>query len=104
MSVQWNWWMFIKPPRNSHGCDSILADLYQALCGHLAPVLANVLTMIGTSGNLPVGFLDGIIFVMYKNRGDCTHAGSYHPIIILCISYRYEGEGHPPVACTSHGD
>ena len=76
------------PSGKSPGWDGIPADLYRALRGRLAPVLADVFTAIGTSGRLPVGFLDGVITVLYKTRGDRTQAGSYRPITLLCTDYR----------------
>ena len=76
------------PSGKSPGWDGVPADLYRALRDRLAPVLADVFTAIGTSGRLPVGFLDGVITVLYKNRGDRTQAGSYRPITLLCTDYR----------------
>lgn len=44
--------------------------------------------MNGTSGQLPLSFLDVVNNVLYKNRGTRTQAGSYLTITLLCINYR----------------
>ncbi len=36
----------------------------------------------------PPGFSEGVITVLYKNRGSPTLAGSYRPITLLCTDYR----------------
>lgn len=59
----------------------------EPLCGHLAAIMADVITVIRTSRHLPVGFWDGIIAMLYKNRGDLTPAASSYPVTSLCTDY-----------------
>ena len=76
------------PPGKAPGWDGIPTELYKALREILAPVMAQVYTAIGRLGCTPRGFLDGVITILYKNRGSMVQAGSYRPITLLCTDYR----------------
>ena len=75
-------------PGKSPGWDGIPSELYKACRTQIAPVLADVFTAVGQSGQVPPGFLDGVITILYKNRGALTAQGSYRPITLLCTDYR----------------
>lgn len=50
--------------------------------------MEEVFTAVGNLGRVPSGLLEGIILVLYKNRG---LPESYWPVTLLCTDY------HDPV-------
>ena len=75
-------------PGKSPGWDGIPTDLYKVVRAELAPTLAELFTAVGQLSLVPGGFLDGVITILYKDRGARSHPGSYRPITLLCIDYR----------------
>ena len=75
-------------PGKAPGLDGIPVELYKACKLELAPAMADVFTAIGIAGRVPQGFLEGVITVLYKNRGSPALPGSYRPITLLCTDYR----------------
>ena len=75
-------------PGKSPGLDGIPVELYKACRTELAPAMADVFTAIGRAGRVPSGFLEGVITVLYKNRGSPAMPGSYRPITLLGTDYR----------------
>ena len=78
----------VATPGKSPGLDGIPVEFYKACRKDLAPALADVFTAIGTLGKILLGFLEGVITILYKNRGSPTLPGSYRPITLLCTDYR----------------
>ncbi|GFR40127.1 hypothetical protein Agub_g682 [Astrephomene gubernaculifera] len=76
------------PLGKAPGWDRLPTAIYKVFKGQLASILARVFSAIGETGLLPVGFLDGVIRVLWKGRGDRTLAGNYRPITLLCTDYR----------------
>ena len=76
-------------PNTAPGWDGVPVDLYRIYSTQLAAVLARLFTAIGHRGEVPAGFLKGVITVLYKgHNADRTAAGSYRPITLLCTDYR----------------
>ena len=75
------------PPGRSPGADGIPAELYQAVPDVFAPLLARVFSAVGVTGQVPAGFLDGVISSLPKT-GDPTSPANYRPITLLDTDYR----------------
>ncbi|GLI67047.1 hypothetical protein VaNZ11_011236 [Volvox africanus] len=74
-------------PGKAPGWDGIPTDLYRKFWPEIGPTMAALFTAIGKTGQVPTGFLDGIIKVLYK-KGDPKQPGNYRPITLLCSDYR----------------
>lgn len=74
-------------PGKAPGRDGIPVELYKKFKTQFVPILAGVFTAIGVLKNLPCGFLDGVITVLYK-KGDRVDAGNYRPISLTNTDYR----------------
>ncbi|GLI70578.1 hypothetical protein VaNZ11_015502, partial [Volvox africanus] len=74
-------------PGKAPGWDGIPTDLYRKFWPEIGHTMAALFTAIGKTGQVPTGFLDGIIKVLYK-KGDPKQPGNYRPITLLCSDYR----------------
>ena len=74
-------------PGKSPGLDGIPADLYRTCRDAFVPLLARLYTAIATTGDLPPGFHDGLITILFKS-GDRTNPADYRPITLLGTDYR----------------
>lgn len=74
-------------PGKSPGLDGLPVDLYRKCSSLLAPLLARVYSAMGRLGELPTGFLDGLVVTLYK-AGPRTQPGNYRPITLLNSDYR----------------
>lgn len=75
------------PPGRSPGLDGIPAELYRRFKATFIPLLARLFTAIATLGQLPTGFSEGLITILYKS-GDRADPANYRPITLLCTDYR----------------
>jgi len=75
------------PPGRSPGLDGIPVELYRRYKDAFIPILARLYTAISTLGQVPTGFTDGLITILYK-AGDRTDPANYRPITLLCTDYR----------------
>ena len=74
-------------PGKAPGLDGLPVDLYRKCADVCAPLLALLYTAIGVLGDVPVGFLDGVVIVIYKS-GPKVQASNYRPITLLNTDYR----------------
>lgn len=75
------------PPGRSPGLDGIPVELYRRLKDSFVPMLSRLFTAISTLGQVPAGFTDGLITILFK-AGDRTDPANYRPITLLCTDYR----------------
>ena len=69
------------------GPDGIPIEVWRRLGTPAHTLLAAVLTAAGTTGQMPRGFLDGVVTAIYK-AGDATETGNYRPLTMLDSDYR----------------
>ena len=74
-------------PGKSPGLDGLPVDLYRKCSDILAPMLARVYTAMAKVGEVPQGFLDGLVVTLYK-AGAKTLPVNYRPITLLNADYR----------------
>ena len=74
-------------PGKAPGADGIPVELYKKFKAQFAPILAAVFTAIGRRRQVPAGFLDSIITVIYK-KGERLHPLNYRPISLTNTDYR----------------
>ncbi|KAG1652157.1 hypothetical protein FOA52_010257 [Chlamydomonas sp. UWO 241] len=74
-------------PGKAPGPDGLPAELWSSFQPELAPVLASLYTAIGTTGQSPSGYLDGVIRCLPK-PGDAADPANYRPITLLNTDYR----------------
>lgn len=74
-------------PGKAPGLDGLPVDLYRKCSTVCAPLLASLYTAMGVLGEVPVGFLDGVVVIIYKS-GPRVHASNYRPITLLNTDYR----------------
>lgn len=74
-------------PGKAPGLDGIPSDLYRSCRDAFAPLLARLFTAVATTGDLPPGFHDGLITILFKS-GDRTNPADYRPITLLSTDYR----------------
>jgi len=75
------------PPGRSPGLDGIPVELYRRFKGPLLPTFARLFTAINILGQLPTGFSEGLITIIFKSGDRCDPA-NYRPITLLCTDYR----------------
>jgi len=75
------------PPGRSPGLDGIPVELYRRFKDSFLPVLARLYTAVGTLGQLPSGFTEGLITILFKS-GNRADPKCYRPITLLCTDYR----------------
>ena len=75
------------PPGRSPGLDGIPVELYRRFKAILLPTLARLFTAVNSLGQLPVGFTEGLITIIFKS-GDRADPANYRPITLLCTDYR----------------
>ena len=71
----------------SPGPDGIPTEVYRKFSKHLSRLLASVLSAVGRTGQVPPGFLDGVLIALFK-KGDATVVANYRPITLLNTDYR----------------
>jgi hypothetical protein len=74
-------------PGKAPGSDGIPIDVYRKCPDVFAPLLASVFTAIGNSGEVPLGFLDGVVVTLHKS-GERNQPNNYRPITLLNGDYR----------------
>ncbi|GIL55468.1 hypothetical protein Vafri_11032 [Volvox africanus] len=74
-------------PGKAPGWDGIPSDLYRKFWPAIGQTMARLFTAIGSTGQVPHGFLEGVIKILYK-KGDPKQPGNYRPITLLCSDYR----------------
>lgn len=74
-------------PGRSPGLDGIPVELYRRCREPFIPLLARLFTAIATVGDLPPGFHDGVVTILYKS-GDRSNPANYRPITLLNADYR----------------
>lgn len=75
----------------SPGPDGIPIELWRWCKEDAAPLLAAVLTAIGSADaaeQVPAWFAQGAVTAIYKGKGDMTLLGNYRPITLLNTDYR----------------
>ncbi|PRW57871.1 Transposon TX1 uncharacterized 149 kDa [Chlorella sorokiniana] len=75
------------PPGRSPGLDGIPVELYRRFKASFLSILARLYTAVSTLGQVPAGFTDGLITILYK-AGDRADPANYRPITLLCTDYR----------------
>jgi len=75
------------PSGKSPGPDGIPLELYRQCKATFIPLLARLFTAIATLGDLPTGFHEGLITVIYKS-GERSDPANYRPITLLGTDYR----------------
>lgn len=75
------------PPGRSPGLDGIPVELYRRFKAAFCPLLARLFTAIAALGQLPAGFTEGLITILFKS-GDRSDPANYRPITLLCTDYR----------------
>jgi len=75
------------PPGRSPGLDGIPVEVYRRFKEAFIPVLARLFTAISALDQMPVGFKEGLITILYK-AGDAADPANYRPITLLCTDYR----------------
>ncbi|KAG1655449.1 hypothetical protein FOA52_003929 [Chlamydomonas sp. UWO 241] len=78
-------------PGKAPGPDGLPAELWSSFQPELAPMLASLYTAIGTTGQSPPGYLDGVIRCLPK-PGDAADPANYRPITLLNTDYRLMGK------------
>ncbi|KAG1668768.1 hypothetical protein FOA52_006021 [Chlamydomonas sp. UWO 241] len=78
-------------PGKAPGPDGLPAELWSSFQPELAPMLASLYTAIGTTGQIPPGYLDGLIRCLPK-PGDAADPVNYSPITLLNTDYRLMGK------------
>jgi hypothetical protein len=74
-------------PGTAPGPDGLPLLVYKRCHALLVPLLTRVFSAIGRCGNLPTGFLDGVIVGIDKG-GVATDPANYRPITLLNTDYR----------------
>jgi exonuclease III len=74
-------------PGTAPGQGGIPVQLYRKFKATLQPLLTQLFSSIGASGQLPRGFHDGIISVLHK-KGSRADPANYRPITLLNTDYR----------------
>jgi len=74
-------------PGKAPGLDGIPVDLYRKYKDVLAPVLTDLYCAIGLLGEMPRGFLDGVLVTPPK-PGEPTNCNNYRPLTLLNADYR----------------
>jgi len=71
----------------SPGIDGVPIELYRCCADLFVPLFARLFSVIASSQETPMGFLDGLVALLYKtgNRHDVS---SYRPITLLNTAYR----------------
>ena len=80
-------------PGTAPGLDGLPVELYRKCSSLLVPLLAQLYTAIGVAGEVPVGFLDGVVVTPPK-PGDSTNANNYRPLTLLNTDYRILAKIH----------
>lgn len=75
------------PSGRSPGLDGTPVELYRRFKGAFIPLLARLFTAIATLGDMPPGFHEGLISIIYK-QGERTDPSNYRPITLLNTDYR----------------
>ncbi|KAG1668963.1 hypothetical protein FOA52_001007 [Chlamydomonas sp. UWO 241] len=81
------WAVTHSKPGTAPGPDGIPADVWRKLGAPAYALLAAVFTAVGTTGETPPGFLDGVVASIYKAK-DVTDAANYRPLTMLGSDYR----------------
>ncbi len=74
-------------PGKSPGLDGLPVDVYRKCSDIMAPLLARVYSAIAQVGEVPLGFLDGLVTSLYK-AGARMQPVNYRPITLLNADYR----------------
>ena len=74
-------------PGKALGPDGLPPELWRRGGAHLYPLLASLYSAIGQTGEVPKGFLEGVISPYYK-AGDRADISNYRPISLLNTDYR----------------
>ncbi|KAG1667991.1 hypothetical protein FOA52_000635 [Chlamydomonas sp. UWO 241] len=71
----------------AHSPDGIPVDVWRKLGEPAFVLLAAVFTAVGATGEMPPGFLDGVVASIYKAK-DAADAANYRPLTMLGSDYR----------------
>ena len=74
-------------PGKAPGLDGLPVELYRKCSSTMVPLLSNLYTAIGLAGQVPLGFLDGVVVTPPK-PGDSTDPNNYRPLTLLNTDYR----------------
>jgi exonuclease III len=74
-------------PGKAPGMDGLPIDLYRKCADVFVPLLATLYTAIGAAGEVPLGFLAGVVVTLHKS-GERSHPNNYRPITLLNGDYR----------------
>jgi hypothetical protein len=74
-------------PGKAPGMDGLPIDIYRKCANVFAPLLASLYTAIGAAGEVPLGFLAGVVVTLHKT-GERTNPNNYRPITLLNGDYR----------------
>ena len=76
-----------SPSGRSPGLDGIPMELYRKFKRYFAPLLSRLFSAIGSLGDLPHRFHEGLVVSIYK-KGDTHDPANYRPITLLNTDYR----------------
>ena len=74
-------------PGKAPGLDGLPIEFYRRFRHQMVPLLARVFTAIGSLGDLPHGFHEGLLTLLHKS-GDRADPANYRPITLLNSDYR----------------
>ena len=72
----------------SPGKDGLTAEFFQQFRTYLVPILCKIIENVERGGNLPENFKQGIITIVYKNKGGRENLKNYRPISLLNTDYK----------------
>ena len=75
-------------PGTSPGPDGIPGEVWRWCKDQLAPLLSQLFTAMGQTGQAPAGFNRGAVTAIYKGKGDRADLSNYRPITLLNSDYR----------------
>ena len=81
------WPAAFAPPLRAAPLACIPVELYRRFKDSFVPMLARLYTAISTLGQVPAGFTDGLITILFE-AGERTDPADYRPITLLCTDYR----------------
>ncbi len=76
-----------QKPTGCSGDDGLPPGVWRLAEGVLQPLLAALFSAIGRTGQVPAGFLNGVVSSIHK-RGALTDIANYRPITLLNTDYR----------------
>ena len=73
----------------SPGTDGLSVDFYKQTWSFIAQDLLDVLNYMFLSGEISLSMTQGMVTLLYKNKGDRLCLGNWRPISLLCVDYKF---------------